>query len=80
VTGVQRSPSDPTFQRLRALRSRLAERDDVPAYMVFADRVLWDMIEGRPVSRSEMARISGVSPAKLERYGDAFLEALRSED
>jgi ATP-dependent DNA helicase RecQ len=80
VSAAERSPSDPTFQRLRTLRKRLADERGVPAYIVFSDQALWDMIDRRPTTRSEMLDVSGVGPAKLEQYGDAFLEALRWTD
>ncbi|MEJ2318447.1 MAG: ATP-dependent DNA helicase [Gemmatimonadales bacterium] len=80
VSDAERSPSDPMFQRLRALRKRLADERGVPAYIVFSDQALWDMIDRRPTTRSEMLDVSGVGPAKLDQYGDAFLEALRCVD
>ena len=75
-----RDPSDPVFRRLRALRKELAERRDVPAYIVFSDKVLWNMIERSPASLDEMLEVSGVGEVKLERYGEAFLEALREAE
>ncbi len=75
----ERDPSNPTFQRLRALRKRLADRQDVPAYVVFSDRTLWDMIDRRPTTPEEMLDVTGVGEVKLERYGEAFLEALETE-
>jgi len=72
-----RSPSDPLFQKLRALRKRLADAQGVPAYVVFGDQVLWNMIERRPATRTELLAVSGVGPVKAGRYGDAFLRALR---
>jgi ATP-dependent DNA helicase RecQ len=72
-----RSPSDPVFQELRALRKRLADAQGVPAYVVFGDQVLWDMIERRPRTTAELLGVSGVGPVKAARYGDAFLRALR---
>jgi superfamily II DNA helicase RecQ len=38
------------------------------------------MIDRRPTTRSEMLDVSGVGPAKLDQYGDAFLEALQCAD
>jgi ATP-dependent DNA helicase RecQ len=64
------------FQRLRVLRKQLADRDGVPAYIVFGDQVLWNMVDRMPKTRTELLQVSGVGPAKLERYGDAFLAAL----
>lgn len=65
-----------TFQLLRELRKELAERDRVPAYIVFNDRVLREMVARAPKSESELLGVPGVGPAKLERYGAAFLDAL----
>ena len=67
------------FERLRALRKRLADGEGVPAYIVFSDAVLRQMADRVPTSRTEMATVSGVGPVKLDRYGDAFLEVLRGE-
>lgn len=71
-----RSPSDPLFQKLRTLRKRLADEQGLPAYIVFSDQVLWDMIDAMPATLGQMLDVRGVGPAKLERYGEAFLEAL----
>jgi ATP-dependent DNA helicase RecQ len=65
------------FERLRAVRKRLADAEGVPAYIVFSDAVLRQMAAVVPGSRSEMLALSGVGPVKLERYGEAFLEVLR---
>jgi ATP-dependent DNA helicase RecQ len=59
--------------RLKALRKRLADRDGVPAYIVFNDRTLIEMAQSQPRSESELLNISGVGAAKLARYGADFL-------
>jgi ATP-dependent DNA helicase RecQ len=64
------------FDRLRALRRELAEERGVPAYVVFSDATLVEMATVRPRSIGELATISGVGPAKLTRYGEAFLRVL----
>jgi ATP-dependent DNA helicase RecQ len=64
------------FERLRALRKELADERGVPAYIVFNDSVLLEMARSRPATPSGLLEISGVGPAKLERYGDAFLQAI----
>lgn len=65
------------FGRLRDLRRRLADERGVPAYVVFSDRTLREMAARRPTTPDALLEVSGVGPAKLERYGEAFLEALR---
>ena len=67
------------FERLRELRRTLAAEQQVPAYVVFADRSLADMAARKPASREELLGCHGVGQAKLERYGDAFLAAIAGE-
>ena len=65
------------FDELRALRRRLADEQSVPAFVVFSDATLKAMAAARPTDRQAMLRVSGVGPAKLERYGEAFLVVVR---
>jgi len=65
------------FERLRSLRKGLADAQGVPAYIVFNDSTLRAMAESRPTSAAELLDVPGVGPAKLERYGEEFLEVLR---
>ena len=65
---------DPTlFERLRALRKRLADEADVPPYIVFSDAALRDMCAKLPATDDEFLEVSGVGATKLARYGEAFL-------
>ena len=64
------------FERLRTLRKRLADEAGVPAYIVFSDATLKAIAEVRPGSEEELLAVAGVGPAKLERYGSAFLAEL----
>jgi ATP-dependent DNA helicase RecQ len=66
------------FQRLRELRKELADRQGVPAYIVFSDKVLVEIAVRRPSGPAELLAVPGVGPAKLERYGDTFLTAVQS--
>jgi DNA helicase-2/ATP-dependent DNA helicase PcrA len=66
----------PDAQRLREWRLERAKADNVPPYVVFHDSVLQAIAAAHPSSLGELAQISGVGPAKLERYGDELLAAL----
>jgi ATP-dependent DNA helicase RecQ len=68
---------DGLFDRLRALRKEIADAQNVPAYIVFNDATLRAMAAARPQSAADLLDVPGVGPAKLERYGQAFLVALR---
>ena len=67
------------FQSLRELRKSIADQQGVPAYIVFSDKTLRAMAEARPSTPKELLAVSGVGPLKLERYGDAFMEAVTAE-
>ena len=63
--------------RLKALRTSIAREERVPPYVVFPDRSLNAMAARRPRSLAMLSEIPGVGPARLDRYGDRFLELLR---
>ena len=64
---------------LKGLRSKLAKAQNVPAYVVFSDRTLVELATHRPASHAAMREIHGIGDAKLARYGDAFLDLVRSQ-
>jgi ATP-dependent DNA helicase RecQ len=66
------------WDALRATRTRLAREQGVPAYVIFHDATLLEMLRARPRSVEELGEIGGVGSAKLERYGEAFLDTVRS--
>src|SRR5438045_827743 len=71
------------FERLRALRRKIADERDVPAYIIFSDATLRQMAQARPQSKSKFAQIAGVGQQKLKEFAEPFLaeigEYLRSD-
>jgi len=61
------------FERLRALRKRLADERAVPPYIIFSDVALRQMARLYPSSPAQFLRISGVGEKKLAEFGDIFL-------
>lgn len=72
------SINEELFERLRLLRSKIAQEQQVPAYIVFADAALRDMCIKMPKNSDEFLQINGVGQVKLERYGKEFLEEINS--
>ena len=68
------------FDALRAHRRALAEQQGVPPYVIFHDASLAEMAARRPCSLDEFAEIPGVGAAKLERYGETFVELIRAHE
>jgi ATP-dependent DNA helicase RecQ len=69
---------DALFQALRALRKRLADEAGMPPYIIFNDASLRDMAQRQPTTLEEFSSIAGVGQAKLARYGDQFVELIRT--
>ncbi len=67
------------WEELRITRSDIAKEQGVPAYVIFHDATLMQMVENKPRSLDAMASISGVGASKLEKYGQQFLDAINSQ-
>jgi ATP-dependent DNA helicase RecQ len=70
-------PTRDRFERLRTHRAQVARAKGVPAYVVAMDRTLLEMAARTPRSHAELLDVFGMGPARVEQYGDGFLEVLR---
>ncbi len=78
VDAAPHTPDDRAlFETLRQLRLDLARDQGVPPYIVFGDATLAAMVQHRPHDLEAFAQLSGVGEAKLARYGEAFVDAIR---
>jgi ATP-dependent DNA helicase RecQ len=64
------------FERLRAVRLRLAREQDVPPYVICHDSTLKLIAHHAPADTDALERVKGMGPYKVKTYGAAFLEAL----
>jgi ATP-dependent DNA helicase RecQ len=65
------------FEALRKLRSSLARKQGVPAYIIFGDTALRDMARRRPSSLIRLLDVKGVGEKKSRQYGEAVLEIIK---
>ncbi len=65
------------FNKLRAIRKELADQAGVPPFVIFNDKTLIEMSIQKPTTFSAMLKIHGVGTNKCDRYGLAFIEALK---
>jgi ATP-dependent DNA helicase RecQ len=61
---------------LRNKRKEIADDQDVPAYIIFSDATLMDMMEKLPANPQQFSMLSGVGKRKLELYSDDFLAVI----
>ena len=62
---------------LRQLRRQIAEREKMPAYIIFSDDALADMVEKKPITIEAFREIRGVGQIKLDKYGKVFVALIR---
>ncbi len=72
-TAADEGADEALFERLRALRRRLAQERGVPPYVVFNDRTLLSMAARLPKSPAELRAIKGVGDKKAADLGPTFL-------
>ena len=63
--------------RLRSWRRETAAELKQPAFCVFGDKVLRSIIVELPQTKADLLGVGGLGKAKVERWGDDILQALR---
>ena len=66
------------FEMLRKLRMEIAREEALPPYIIFNDKTLIDMCVKLPTEKEKMLTVSGVGASKMEKYGQRFLDAIRT--
>ena len=72
------SADRPLWERLRSLRKDLS--DGKPAYLVFSDSTLVEMVEQKPTSLEQLSAVSGVGKHKLDKFGTAFVDLIQHHE
>ena len=78
VAAVSKAPLEatPAVLALKEWRLARARAEEVPAYVVFNDRTLAELVTRAPRTIAELAAVPGIGPAKLERFGPELLATL----
>lgn len=61
---------------LKELRTEIARKKGVPAYLIFSDATLADMCRKMPATNDEFLTVNGVGNNKLEKYGERFMSVI----
>ncbi|MCX6866120.1 MAG: HRDC domain-containing protein [Verrucomicrobia bacterium] len=65
------------YSMLRDLRAKMARREGVPPYVIFSNKTLEALARYQPVTTEEGLHIPGIGAAKIQRYAEPFLDAIR---
>ena len=64
------------YDSLKATRTSLAKSRNVPAYVIFGDKTLVDLVQSKPGSLAALAEVYGIGEAKLNNYGEILLDII----
>ena len=64
------------YMELKSLRLALANKQNVPPYVIFHDKTLMEMAKAHPKTDSSFLELNGVGPQKLAKYGKDFLSKI----
>jgi len=65
------------YFELLEMRNQICEPRDLPIYMVAGSQTLGEMADYLPQNEKDLLRINGFGPAKVEKYGELFLNIIR---
>lgn len=64
------------YESLRELRRRLAEEQNVPAFVVFGDATLRDLVFKAPRTEAALRSVYGIGEHRIQRFGERLLEEI----
>ena len=67
------------LESLKKFRLELARERKVPAFVIFSDTTLYEMVTKRPKDLQEFSSIKGVGKQKLLDLGEKFLEIINDK-
>ena len=70
------SPHPVLHQQLRKLRDSICAKKDLPVYFVVTGKTLDEMAQYLPQTLNELEKVSGFGKAKIESYGQQFLDII----
>jgi ATP-dependent DNA helicase RecQ len=77
AAGAEAEAEPELVAALKTWRREQAREQGVPPYVVFHDRTLVELAARRPAQLNDLAQVSGIGAAKLERYGEAVLAVIQ---
>lgn len=71
-------PQDGLLAKLKEWRIDRAREKQVPAYIIFSDKVLHNITASKPQNMSDLLQVEGIGKAKSDMYGEDILSIVKS--
>lgn len=65
------------FEQLKDLRASFADVENVPHYVIFTQKSLYDLCEMLPATHKQLLEVNGMGKVRVEKYGDEILDIIK---
>ncbi len=65
------------FEQLKALRADFADAENVPHYIIFTQKSLYDLCEMLPINNKQLLAVNGMGKVRVEKYGAEILDIIK---
>ena len=65
------------FEQLKDLRASFADVENVPHYVIFTQKSLYDLCEMLPLTHKQLLVVNGMGKVRVEKYGDEILDIIK---
>lgn len=65
------------FSKLKDIRLGFSKNKKLPAYMIFSDEILIEMVVKKPITERKLMLLEGVGSTKMNTYGRDFLKVIK---
>lgn len=83
ITEIEDKPKDleldDLYQKLKTWRKNQADSEKLPAFCVFSNSVLQEIVKKRPKTIIDLGKIKGLGVKKIEKYGEDILKIVAEE-
>ena len=66
------------FEQLKDLRASFADVENVPHYVIFTQKSLYDLCEMLPLTHKQLLIVNGMGKVRVEKYGDEILDIIKA--
>ena len=72
----QNAENNPLVDALKKWRRKQASELNVPPYIIFGDKTLYELIALKPQTRDDLLMVTGIGESKADKFGDGILRVI----
>ena len=66
------------YSQIRDLRKIIAEREGTPAYNIFTNEQLANIVRQRVTTKTDLLALEGIGQTRVDKYGELFITKIKA--